>query len=155
VLGGGRLPGFETFVNQVVEFLAFKGLPIPEGARCEAVVSDPVTSRPGELRCHLAAGAERLWGGINLGEEETSVVMINLSRQQLEAELRRRFPDDVPPVPAAELAGQFLRRCSDYPAVRLILGPGDGYRLPQGGLILGGYREGKGEPDVMLLIWGS
>jgi hypothetical protein len=152
VLGGGRLPGFETFVSQVVEFLAFKGLPVPEGARCEAVVSDPGRSCPGGLRCHLAAGAERLWGAVNLGDEETSVVLINLSRRQLEAELRRRFPDDQIPASVAELAGRFLRRCSDYPAVRLILGPGEGYRLSQGGLILGGYREGKQEPDVMLLI---
>jgi hypothetical protein len=152
VLGGGRLPGFEMFVNQVVEFLAFKDLPVPEGALCEAVVSDPGRSLPGGLRCHLAAGAERLWGGINLGDEETSVVLLNLSPQQLEAEVRRRFPDDRIPASAAELAGRFLRCCSDYPAVRLALGPGDGYRVPRSGLILGGDREGKQVPDVLLLI---
>src|SRR5262245_51857840 len=35
----GRLPGFGTFVSRLAEFLAFKGLPLPEGARCDAVVS--------------------------------------------------------------------------------------------------------------------
>ena len=36
--------------------------------------------------------------------------------------------------------------------MRLILGPGEGYRLPRGGLILGGYLGDKQEPDLLLLI---
>jgi hypothetical protein len=70
----------------------------------------------------------------------------------MDGELRRRFPDQPSPAAVGELVGRFLRCCSDYPPVRLILGPGEGYRLPQGGLILDGYREGKQEPDVLLLI---
>lgn len=154
VLGDCRLPGFETFVSQVGEFLAFKGLPFPEGARCDVVVSNP-----GQRFVHWGPWpwAEehrwpRLWGGINLGDEETSVVLINLPCQQLDAELRRRFPDQPSPATVGELARWFLRSCSDYPPVRLILGPGQGCRLPQGGLILDGYLESKSEPDVLLLI---
>jgi hypothetical protein len=169
VLGDGRLPGFENFVGQVVEFLSFKNLPVPEGARCDVVVSNPgqpsvaggpEANHPLGLSCSLAPwapwpGAEglhwqRLWGGINLGDEQTSVMLINLPCRQLDAELRRRFPDQPSPAAVGELVGQFLRSCSDYPTVRLSLGPGEGYRLPRGGLILDGYR-GE-EPDVLLLI---
>src|SRR5262249_25726363 len=81
LLGDGRLPGFETFVSQLVEFLAFKHLPVPEGARCTVVVS-----KSGQ-RCVLlgqeAQGPVGLWGGVNLGDEETSIVLINLPRREL------------------------------------------------------------------------
>jgi hypothetical protein len=171
VLGEGSLPGFESFVHQVVEFLAFKDLPVPEGARCTVVVSrpgqrsvawGPGSSRAGGLRCNLAAHAPwreaegwigpRLWGGINLGDEETSVVLINRPCRQLDAALRSRFPDRPTAVTVGELVGQSLRSCSDYPPVRLLLGSGEGFRLPRGGLILDGYPADKQEPDVMLLI---
>jgi hypothetical protein len=171
VLGNDRLAGFEAFVTRVGEFLAFKRLPLPEGARCDVVVSDPEqrfvrwdgeSNRSGGLLCSLTPwapwpGAEehrwpRLWGGINLGDEATSVVLINLPCRQMEAELRRRFPDQPPPATVGELAGRFLRCCLDYPPVRLVLGPGEGCRLPPAGLILDGYLEGKQEPDVLLLI---
>jgi hypothetical protein len=94
----------------------------------------------------------RLWGGINLGDEETSLVLINLPCRQLDAELHRRFPDQPASAVVGELVGRFLRSCSDYPPVRLILRPGEGYRLPCGGLILDGYAADKQEPDVLLLI---
>jgi hypothetical protein len=120
-LGDGRLPGFEAFVSQVAEFLAFKALPVPEGARCDMVVSDPGQRLvPGGLRWGVPPRPQ-LWGGINLGDEETSVVLV-------------------------------LRGCSDYPPVRLVLGPGEGCRLPRGGLILDSDLEGKQGPDVLLLI---
>src|SRR5262249_40066161 len=143
VLGNAPLPGFESFAGRVGEFLAFKGLPLPEGARCDVVVSQPgqwsvpwgpVPNRLEGLLCNLApwaawSEAEELrcrgaWGGINLGDEEPSVVVINLSCQQLDAELRRRFPDQPARAAAGELVRQFLRSCSDYPPVRLTLGPG-------------------------------
>jgi hypothetical protein len=170
-LGDGCLPGFNTYVSQVVAFLAFKGLPVPDGASCDVVVSQPgqqlvprelQANRPRGLRCSLAPwapwpGAEepcrpRLWGGINLGDEPTSVVLINLPCRQLDGELRRRFPQWAAPATVGELVGQFLRTCPDYPPVRLTLGPGEGYRLPKAGVILDGYLRDKQEPDVLLLI---
>jgi hypothetical protein len=149
-LTDGRLPGFEAFADRVGEFLAFKGLPVPEDARCEVVVSNPGLRSlgPGVQ----ARRGSRLWGGINLGDEETAVVLINLLSRQLDAELRRPHPDQPAPAAVGGLAERFLRSCSDYPPVRLTLGPGEGYRLPRGGLILGADLEGKQEPDVMLWI---
>jgi hypothetical protein len=161
-LGDGRLPGFDTFVSQMVEFLAFKDLPVPKVARCDVLVSNPgQPSGPMGLQCSLAPWTEwpaaedirwpRLWGGINLGDEPTSVVLINLSCRQLDAELRRRLPEPAPTT-VGELVEQFLHCCWDYPTVRLILGSGEGYRLPWGGLILDRCASGKQEPDVLLMI---
>jgi hypothetical protein len=159
-------------VSQVVDFLAFKSLTVPEGARCDVVVSNPgqqfVTwgpeaNHPMGLRCNLAAEAPwpevdgvrwpRLWGGINLGDEETSIVMMNLPCRQLDAELQRRFPGQPSPAAVGELVRQFLRFCADYPTVRLLLRPGEGYRLPRGGLILDAYLDKKQELDVLLMIY--
>jgi hypothetical protein len=167
----GRLPGFESFASRMAEFLAFKSIPVPEGARCDVVVTGSgqrlvdggsETTGPAGLKCNLAPWVSwpwseeqnlpRLWGGVNLGDEETSVVLVNLSCQQLAAVLHSRFPDQPAPATVGELVGQFLHFCADYPLVRLILGPGEGYRLPRGGLIVGSYLEGKQEPDVLLLI---
>jgi hypothetical protein len=171
MLGRCSLPGFEAFVSQVVEFLAFKGLPVPEGARCDVVVSKPGSQSvpwrpeahaPMGLRCSLApsilwprAGelsGHQFWGGINLGDEPISVVLINLSWRQLDAALRCRCPGQPSPETAGELAERFMVSCSDYPLVRLVLGPGEGYRLPRQGLILDVYPESKQEPEVLLLI---
>jgi hypothetical protein len=158
-------------MSQVVEFLAFKDLSVPHGACCDVVVTKtgqqfvhwvPEANRPAGLRCSLASwapwpGAEescwpRLWGGINLGDERTSIVLINLACRQLDAELRRRSPNQPDPAAVGDLAGRFLRAWPDYPPVRLILEPGEGYRLPGGGLILDSYLTDKQEPDVLLLI---
>jgi hypothetical protein len=66
VLGKGLLPGFEEFLNQVGEFLAFKSLPLPEGVKCEVVVSSFATP---DTTGGTAPHRPRLWGGINLGDE--------------------------------------------------------------------------------------
>jgi hypothetical protein len=96
----------------------------------------------------------RLWGGINLGDEATSVVLVNLTCEQMGEELSSRFPEQ-PPATIGELVERFLRASPDYPPVRLTLEPGEGYRLPEGGLVVDGSAEGKQEPDMLLLITES
>jgi hypothetical protein len=166
-----RFPGFESIVAQIVDFLAFKNLHVPEGARCDLMVSlpgqrsvpwGPEPERRVGLRSNLAASVPRedaqqlcwprLWGGINLGDEETSLVLMNLSWPQLDAELCRRFPNQRSPLTVGEVAGQFLRSCSDYPPMRLIVGPGEGFRLPRTGVIVDTYLRDKQQPDVLFLI---
>lgn len=170
-LAAGHLPGFDAFANQVIEFLTFKGLPIPDSARCNVVVSDPTqrlvhwgpgASRPGGLHCNVASDTPwpgqaernlpRLWGGINLGDEDTSVALVNLTCRQIESELRSHLPDEPLPATVGELVERFLRSHADYPPLRLTLGPGEGFRLPNGGLTLSGYLEDKQESDIFLSI---
>lgn len=171
-LGDVPLPGFDQFVNQVAAFLSFKGLPFPENARCDVVVNNSgrtvdslgsEMTRAGGLRTSLAPwhswdfdkkdNVPRLWGVINLGDEETSIVLMNQPWCQLITELRRQFPEQSLPATCGELTERFLRCISDYPPVRLSLGPWEGYRLPRGGLILDSYRVGKEEPDVLLSVF--
>jgi hypothetical protein len=68
----GTLPfeGFNAFAAEIALFLAFKGLPVPDG-----VVLDLVVNRPGPVT-HL--GNADWWGLINLGEDAASVVFLNV-----------------------------------------------------------------------------
>jgi hypothetical protein len=170
-LGVGQLAGFDAFANLVAEFLAFKELPMPPGVRCDVVLSNveqqvvqfsSTASHTAGLYCNLAPWTPwpwkdehawpRQWGGINLGDEQTSIALINLACAQMAMELRGLFLYEPEPATVSELTGRFLRRCSDYPPVRLILKPGEGFRLPQGGLILGHCTEDKCEADMLLVI---
>lgn len=172
LLGNGRLPGYDAFVGQVSEFLAFKDLPVPAGSRCDVVVTNSerqsiaqatVPNGSEGFCCNLAhhvpwpCSAEdrrpRLWGGINLGDDETSVGLINLPCAELDAELRRRATEQPPPKTIGELTRQFLRACPDYPPIRLPLRSGEGCRLPRGGLLLDWLPGDNSGPGVMLLIF--
>jgi len=141
--GLSRLEGFDAFVVDVARFLTFKELPAPQGA-----IFDLLVSQPG-LR---SIGWPRLWGAINLGDEATSLLFVNLTAQDLVAELRQRDPDLSLPATRGELAERFLKLCPDYPLVRLRIEPGEGFRLPAGGLIVAGCTLDKNEPDVLLLV---
>jgi hypothetical protein len=169
--GDAALPGFEGLTRQVAEFLRFKHLGVPPGLRMEAVVtaagrcsmrSDPETGAPAGLgpslapwaACALPEGAAlpRLWAVVNLGDEDTRLVLIAAPIQGMAADLALRRPGQPPPATVGELVRRFLRELPDCPPVRLRLGPGEGFRLPPGGLILDGDATDKQEPDVLLLI---
>src|SRR5262249_42118888 len=117
---------FDSFVNAVRDFLAFKNLAIPSGASCDLVVTQPghraigwdppATYAPGmrwSAEAGPAAPAPRLWGGINLGGECGVVVFSSTT-------------------PATEEPAEF-----DQPLVRLLLEPGEGIRLPEAGFLAG------------------
>ncbi len=162
--------GFDEFAGQVAELLAFKRLDIPAGARMEAVVTapgersirrDPESGAASGLGPTLAPwtpwplasqhDAARLWGIVNLDDEPTGVVLINLSLAGLGAELTPRSPA-APPATVGEVVQYYLQASLGYPPLRIQLGPGEGCRLPPGGLILDGDPSGKEEPDLLLLI---
>jgi hypothetical protein len=169
--GGAALPGFEGFAGQVAEFLRFKHLEVPSRLQMEAVVtaagrcsmrSDPETGAPAGLGPSLAPWAEyalpeggvmpRLWAVVNLGDEDTRLVLTSVPIPALAADLALRYPGRPEPMTVGELVGQFLRAFPDCPPIRLRLGAGEGFRLPAGGLILDADATDKQEPDVLLLI---
>jgi hypothetical protein len=169
--GDAGLPGFEEFTGKVAEFLRFKHMDAPPGLQMEAVVtaagrcsmrSDPETGSPAGLGPSLAPWAAcappqggvapRLWGIVNLGDEDSRLVLIAVPIPGLAADLAARRPAQPPPPTVGELVGSFLREFPDCPPIRLRLGPGDGFRLPPGGLILDADATDKQEPDVLLLI---
>jgi hypothetical protein len=168
--GEAALSGFEDFIGQVAEFLRFKHLEVPASLQMEAMVtapgrcsmrSDPETGVPAGLGPSLApwtvcgvtaGGVPRLWAVVNLGDEDTHLVLIAVPIPELAAALASRHPSQSAPATVGELAGRFLSEFPDCPPIRLRLGPGEGFRLPSGGLILDGDATDKQEPDVLLLI---
>jgi hypothetical protein len=169
--GGAALQGFDDFSGRVAEFLRFKHMEVPPSLQMETVVtaagrcsmrSDPATGTPAGLGPSLAPWAAcappegsvlpRLWTVVNLGDEDSWLVLIAVPIQALAEHLALRHPGRPMPTTVGELVGSFLRECPDCPPVRLRLGPGEGFRLPSGGLILDADATDKQEPDVLLLI---
>ena len=165
---GGPVKAFDTFAARAAEFLAFKRLS-GSAAHMEVLLTAPgarsirVDSATGEPRglgptvapwSAWPAGetAPRLRAVVNLGDERLGVAVINLTLPDLASELARRAPTEPPPATVEELVARFGATCSDYPPVRLQLGPGEGCRLPTDGLILDGDTTDKEEPAVTLLI---
>jgi hypothetical protein len=89
---------------------------------------------------------------VNLGDEPSGVVLINLPVAALASELATRTPDEPCAATVGEVVERFCRNCPDYPTVRVCLAAGEGFWLPPGGLVLDGDPSAKDEPDVLLLI---
>jgi hypothetical protein len=87
--------------------------------------------------------------------EDSWLVLIAVPIQGLAATLALRHPGQPLPRTVRELVGWFLREFPDCPPIRLRLGPGEGFRLRAGGLILDADATDKQEPDVLLLISGQ
>jgi hypothetical protein len=51
-----------------------------------------------------------------------------------------------------ELADRFLSHLADYPPVRLRIEPGEGYRLPAGGILVDACTLDMEGPAALLLI---
>ena len=90
-------------------------------------------------------------GAVNREDEDTRLVLIAVAIPGLAANLALRHPRQPLPTTVGELVGCFLCEFPDCPPIRLRLGPGEGFRLPSGGLILDGDATDKQEPDVLLL----
>jgi hypothetical protein len=145
---GTMLPGgFDAFALEVGRFLAFKEIPLPEGASLDLLVR-----QPGHCTLPEKADVSQLWGGINLGDEATSVIFINLPAHDLLTEMERCSAEFIHAVALDELVDQFQTLYPDYPTVRLRIEPGEGYRLPAHGLLVDACTLDKREPDVLLRI---
>ena len=169
--GTTHLEGFDDFVREVASLLAFKELPVPDGASFDLVASQPGQrsirwnaggARPEGLafdvspRTPWPLGPEgrpaRLWGGINLGDEAVSVVLVNLAARQMHDLLATGWVDLAPAATHGELAERFLTHLPDYPPVRLRIEPGEGYRLPAGGVLVDVCTLDMEGSAVLLLI---
>lgn len=165
----GQLPGFDSFALAVREMLEFKGMPPPDDAYFGVTLTDAAqrpkntrTRHPGGLLGNLtsqsgptpesANPAATPWALVNLGDADTSVVLINLTVLQLLEEMPRDRSDRVATANPAEIAERFFRERGDYPPVRLILEPGHGCRFPDQPMVLDGYLADQPEPDVQLFI---
>jgi hypothetical protein len=166
--GTTGLKGFDRFTADVAALLAFKEIPVPDEAAFDLILADAgqrSVFRPGSAGglafnlpettplplTDLPPGSG-LWGAINLGDGPASLLYVNQPARALLAELARRHPRADPPTTFAELAERFLACCPDYPAVRLCVEPGEGFRLPAGGVLVDGDTEEAESPVALLLV---
>jgi hypothetical protein len=87
-----------------------------------------------------------------LGDEAISVVLVNLAAQHMHDQLAIGFPGVAPAATHGELAERFLARVPDYPPIRLRIEPGEGYRLPAGGVLVDACTLDMQGPALLLLI---
>jgi hypothetical protein len=161
----GAAPGAgessRAFVDGVTEFLHFKQMPLADRCRVDVVVSRPgqpstrwdaVSGCPGGLAFNLAPGAarvERVDGVINLGDEATHLVLLNLTPAAM-ADMLGREPGDGPPDPG--LLRRFFAACPEYPLIRVRLPAGDGVWLPTPGIVYDTCTLDQREVDVVLTV---
>ena len=143
----------------MIEFLRFKEVALPSPCRVDVKVS-----RPGEpsTRWDAASGSpgglafdgegkgafDRLAGIINLGDEATHLVLLNLGPPAM-AEMAGRSG---PSAPGPELLRRFFATAATYPLLRVRLEAGDGLWLPVG-IVYDGCTLDQREVDVALTIW--
>jgi hypothetical protein len=128
-------PEVGLLARAFADFAQFKRMPMP--ARCSF---DVVLTPPGS-----SATIGAFVAGVNLGDERTSLVLLNLPPARLEERLGP---------PAEDLVGRFLAACPSYPLVRLALEPGEGAWLPPGAIVLERCPSGM-DVDVWLAIRGE
>lgn len=166
---GAASAGFVEFARKVDEFLRFKGLPLPPSCLYEVVATAPGqdSTRLDAARGGLAglAGPPDLpaqgdslpgsaVGGINLGDEDTWLVFLNVPAAAIDDLIRARAAGDRPGGRGAPQASarEFLAAFPTYPLVRLLLHPGEGYLLPAACVASDGNTRGKRDLDVVLRI---
>lgn len=146
--------------------MRFKRVPLPGACRFDAIASRPdqpstrldsVTGEPAGLGFNIIPSTEseptsRVSGVINLGDEATRVVLLNLTPQAMGALLARQGWADDAAVVSTELLVRFFAAAPTYPLVGIRLDPGDGLWLPDCGVVYDGDTRGKQDIDIVLTI---
>lgn len=143
----GDSDAYPAYAREVLDYLRTMALAVPADAACEAMITAPGqrTTRGGlEFSVDVRRGGGII-GGVNLGDEPTFLVFVNLPPAAMKAKC---------PSQDRWLAKTFLTECPEYPLVRLRLDPGDGYWLPPAGVVLDHSTEGQKEVGVILGVRG-
>ncbi len=163
----GDRDAFDRFAAALLEFLRFKRLPLPALCRVEVTVSkpgqpgtriDPVTGGLAGLALPAASSATpggRTVAAINLGDEATHLVLLNLPHDTMRALRARHGQPCAAALPPAELAARFFDALPTYPLTRLRLEAGEGLWLPAADVICDGWTNEKVDIDVVLTIRGE
>ena len=154
---------YRRFVAAVLEFLRFKRLPLP--ARCDVDVLatrpdlkgirlDPTTRELSGLG-FSASESRRMVGMVNLGDEATHLVLLNLAAHGMRARLARDAEPDLWSLAPSHLTSRFFEAYPHYPLTRVRLDPGEGVWFPQDDLVHDGWPGAKQDADVVLTIRGE
>jgi hypothetical protein len=156
---------YSRFINHVADFLSFIDAPLPEHCSFRTVITaqelpstayDPNSKRYHGLHLNLQSDlpSSTCASAINMGDVARSLVWFNLDPRSmlvmLEGDAARNDPDD--PTYSQKIIEEFLTTFPDYPVIRLLLKPCEGYILPLNRVVHDGYTRGMKEPDFNLVI---
>jgi hypothetical protein len=128
-------PDAGPLARAFADFAQFKRMPLPARCSFDVVLTPP--GRPAAVGPFVA--------GVNLGDERSSLVLLNLSPARLEERLGSS---------AEGVVGRFLTAFPGYPLVRLALDPGEGAWLPPGAVVVDRGPSDR-DVDVWLAIRGE
>ena len=171
------LDGMAPFARAVADFAQFKGVPLPQQCSFEVTATAPAglptttnadgiaapsagplfpssrTVFPLSRTAELIAAKSPVVGGVNLGDERTTLLFLNLHRSRMAELLNgKRHGSQAVGVTAGDLVDLFLAHFPDYPLVRLVLDPGEGVWLPDANVIYDDDCSGKQDLDVWLIL---
>jgi len=164
--GGGASgsgEGFERLFSELVTFLRFKRLRLPERVGLEVAVSAPGLRSTrvgvdgvleglgfGDRPAAASSRARRPVGLVNLGDEASFVVLVALPPATLAARLEAAGDSGTRTLPPRGLVQRYFACFPQQPCLRLRLAPGEGVWLPPFGVVHDGWTRGKNDVDVML-----
>lgn len=143
-----RRVAFQKYAGAVIEYLQFKQLPLPPACAVEVVIQAPGLASTRPNLGGLTAEQPGVVVGINLSDEESALIFLNLGHAHLAAD---PIPADAK-IPFTERVRSFLARHIDYPLVKVSLRPGEGFWLPSLPMVIDGDTRGRTEIDVQLVI---
>jgi len=165
------LEGMEAFARAVADFAQFKGVPLPPQCAFEVTLTPaagpPTSTSMGAIETparapilHLSRAADagaassRVIARINLGDERTSLIFVNLRSSRIAELLAGRLcsADSASSAQEGDQARSFLAHFPTYPLVRLVLEPGEGVWLPDADVIYDDGRSGKSDIEVWLIV---
>ena len=94
-------------------------------------------------------------GMINLGDETTHLVLLNVPAQGMRALLAPDGEMDLPSLSPSDLVSRFFEAYPDYPLTRISLDPGEGVWFPRADVVHDGWPGAKQDADVVLTIRGE
>jgi len=165
----GVLPGTgvgcDRVFSEMVAFLRFKRLPLPERASLEVAVSAPGLRSTrvgpdgalqglgfGDRPVTADAPGQLPLGLVNLGDEASFVVLLEHPPVTLAARLEAIGDPAAGTLPPRALVERYLAAFPQQPVLRLRLDPGEGLWLSPLGVVHDGWTDGKRDLDVMLRV---
>jgi hypothetical protein len=144
--------GFDKIFADVVEFLRFKRVPLPGRVSLEVMASAPGMSSTSPAGLGLGTSARQTLGLVNVGDEASFVVLLDLPPRTLAARLRAAGQDAADELSPHELVDRYLRTFPHQRCLRVRLAPGEGLWLSPLGVVHDGYTRGKRDLDLMLSV---
>jgi hypothetical protein len=157
-----RLDGMEPFARAVAEFAQFKRVPLPRRCAFDVTLTSPhedSIEQPSAAQVFRQSLVVEANGGrspvvarINLGDERTALLFLNLSRSRMTELLDHQGYKAADSTETSDVVHTLLAQFATYPLVRLSLDPGEGVWLPTNEVIYGVDRSGKADLDVWLIV---